>query len=95
MVQRDGQHRQPERIRQQDELLPLAVALLAGSGQELDAAHPLGFSQLHLAREIVQVRTNAVMTSFRRGSGQSAMLASTAGVMVCSSMFRMVPAPSG
>src|SRR5487761_813850 len=54
---RDGldQHRQPENVRQQDELLPLVVALVPGPGEEVDRLLPLGDRQLNVAGERVQV----------------------------------------
>src|SRR6185437_9153080 len=55
MVLRHHQHRDAERVGQEDELLPLVVALVAGGGQELDAAQPFGLAQLRLANEGVQV----------------------------------------
>jgi hypothetical protein len=48
------QHRQPERVRQQDELLALVVALVPGGGQEPDAGQPLLLGQPHLSREGVE-----------------------------------------
>jgi DNA-binding transcriptional LysR family regulator len=55
VVHGDGQHRQAQHVRQQDELLALVVALLAGGREVLDALEPLGLGELHLAREGVQV----------------------------------------
>jgi nucleotide-binding universal stress UspA family protein len=55
VVHRHGEHRQAQHVGQQDEFLPLVVALLAGAGEEVDALEPLGLGQLHLAREGVQV----------------------------------------
>ncbi len=49
------QHRQPEDVRQQDELLPLVVALVPGPGEEVDRRLPLGDRQLDVAGERVQV----------------------------------------
>jgi hypothetical protein len=49
--QRHDQHRQAQRVRQQDEPLPLLVALLAGRGEELDTRHPLLGREVHLAHE--------------------------------------------
>ena len=48
-------HREAQRVRHEDELLPLLVALLARGGEELDAGHPFVGCELHLAREGVQV----------------------------------------
>ena len=50
-----GQHRQPEDVRQQDELLALVVALVTDAGQEVDRLLPLGDRQLDVAGERVQV----------------------------------------
>ncbi|MCY1366597.1 hypothetical protein D9M69_535010 [compost metagenome] len=55
IVHRHGQHRQTQRVGQQDELLALVIALLAGGREEFNALHPLGLGQLHLARKGVQV----------------------------------------
>ena len=49
------QHRQAEDVRQQDELLPVVVALVAGAGEEVDRLLPLGDGQLDVAGERVQV----------------------------------------
>jgi hypothetical protein len=55
VVHLDDEHRQPEHIGGEDELLPLLVADLAGGGQPLHRGHPLGLGQPHLPREVVQV----------------------------------------
>jgi hypothetical protein len=49
------QHRQPEDVGQQDELLPLVVGLLPHPGQEVDRLLPLRDRQLNVAGERVQV----------------------------------------
>ena len=59
LVQRDRQHRQAEHVGQQDELLTLVVALLAGRRQERDGALPFAFGQSVLAGEVVEVRDEA------------------------------------
>ncbi|MCY1557300.1 hypothetical protein D9M68_941420 [compost metagenome] len=55
VVHRHREHGQAQRVGQQDELLALVVALLAGGGEELNARHPFGFGELDLARKGVQV----------------------------------------
>ena len=59
MIDRIDQHRHTERVGKQNELLPLVVAFLAGRGEELDAGKPLGFGQLDLAHERMQVPDEA------------------------------------
>jgi hypothetical protein len=48
-------HRDPERIRKQDELLALVAAHLAGFGQDLDRLEPFRLGQLDLLDEGVEV----------------------------------------
>ena len=55
VVQRHHQHRQAQRIGQQDHLLAFGVALLAHRCQVFDALHPLLFGQLDLTRELMQM----------------------------------------
>ena len=56
---RVDEHRDADRIRQQNEFLPHAVAFLPGRGEKLDAGHPFFRRQLHLADERVQVLDQA------------------------------------
>jgi hypothetical protein len=55
MVHLDDEHRQPEDVGGEDELLPLVVADLAGAGQPPDGGHPLGLGEAHLPGEGMQV----------------------------------------
>ena len=55
MVDRVDQDRDPERVREQDELLALVGARLAHLGKKADGGHPLRFGQLDVAHEIVQM----------------------------------------
>ena len=55
MVDRIDQDRDPERVREQDELLALVGARLADLGQEPDRGQPLGLAQLDVAHEAVQM----------------------------------------
>jgi len=48
-------HRHAERVREQDEFLPLVAAHLAGFGQDFDRLEPFGLGQLDLLDEVVQV----------------------------------------
>jgi hypothetical protein len=48
-------HRNAERIREQDEFLPLVAAHLAGFGEDFDRLKPFGLGQLDLLDEGVQV----------------------------------------
>lgn len=50
------QQRQPEHVRQQDELVALVVRDLARRDQKLDGRHPLLRRQPRLPRKVVQVR---------------------------------------
>ena len=84
----------PEHVRQQDELLPLVVALLPGRGQELDrrpATPPR--SARPRARTRAGGGPGTVSTSRSRGSAQPAMRAMTASVALCSLNSR-IPACS-
>ena len=55
MIQSRDQHRHAQRVRQQDELLPLAGAHVARRGEKADGLLPLGLGQVHVAHEVVQV----------------------------------------
>src|ERR1700730_8559363 len=54
MVHRIDQHRNPEHVRQQDELLPCVGACLADAGQEIDGVAPLVEGEVGLAHIVVQ-----------------------------------------
>jgi hypothetical protein len=53
VVERILQGGHPESIREEDELLPVGAAHLAGGGQELDGWHPFRITRLRLAHECV------------------------------------------
>jgi hypothetical protein len=53
------EHGQAQDIGQQNELLPLGVALVAHCGQEINAQSPLCFGQMGVARKGVQVLDQA------------------------------------
>ncbi len=55
VVLRDHQHRQAQRVRQQNEFLALVVGLMAGGGEKLDSLEPLLLRQLHLTCKRMQV----------------------------------------
>ena len=55
VVDRLHEHRDPEDVGQQDELLPHVVAHLAGAGEERDRGAPLLLGQLHVLDECMQV----------------------------------------
>jgi hypothetical protein len=52
---RSTTHRDAERVREQDEFLPLVAAHPAGLGQDLDGLEPLRLGQLDLPGEGVQM----------------------------------------
>jgi len=54
MVDRIDQHRNPEYVRQQDELLPGRAAFLPDPGQKIDRMSPFVEAEIGLADEIVQ-----------------------------------------
>ena len=54
------QHREPEHVGEQHELLALVVGDVARAGEEVDPREPLLLGQLHLARERVQVLDEAL-----------------------------------
>ena len=54
-VDRDGQHREPEDVGEQDELLAAVVGDVPDAGQELDRLRPLLLGQPDVAGERVQV----------------------------------------
>ncbi len=54
MVDRIDQHRNPEYVRQQDELLPGRAAFLPDAGQKIDRIPPFVEAEIGLADEIVQ-----------------------------------------
>ena len=54
VVDRIDQHRNPEHVRQQDELLPGRGAFLADAGQKIDRITPFVEGEIGLADEIVQ-----------------------------------------
>ena len=83
-------HRHPERIREQDELLPLVAAHLASFGQDLDRLEPFRLGQLDLFDEFVQMADEASMIRRSRGSGVSANRASTYAVMSSSVVLRRI-----
>ena len=56
MVDRVDQHRDAERVRQEDELLTPVVAHLAGGGEEPDRRHPFVHGRLDLANDRMEVR---------------------------------------
>jgi hypothetical protein len=49
------QHRDAEHVGEQDELLPRAVALVAGGGEKRDRLRPLALGELDILDERVQV----------------------------------------
>ena len=75
MVDRIDQHRDPEHVGQQDELLPARRAFLAGPGQEIDRLLPFLEGEIGLADVVVQ-RAAPVrcIRNFSRGSGVSSKL---------------------
>jgi hypothetical protein len=76
------QHRDAERVRQQDELLAARVALVPGRREELDPRHPLRLGELGLAHEGVQVGIRLAATSRKRASARGSILAITWSVRV-------------
>jgi len=58
VAERHHQHRDAERVGEQDELLALVIAGLPDARQELDRGHPLIGLQIHLARQRVGVADN-------------------------------------
>jgi hypothetical protein len=60
VVEPDDEHREPEHVREQDELLPLVVGDVAGARQEVDPREPLLLGQADLGGERVQVADEAV-----------------------------------
>src|SRR3954470_3359332 len=54
MIDGIDQHRNPEHIGQQDELLPARAALLANAGQEIDGVTLLVKGEIGFADELVQ-----------------------------------------
>src|SRR6266496_2814829 len=55
MVDGIDQHGDAERIRQQDEFLPLVVAYMSGTGQEIDAGFPFRLRRFDLPDEGMQM----------------------------------------
>jgi hypothetical protein len=55
VVQLHDEHREPEHVGGEDELLALLVADLAGPVEPLDSGHPLGLGQPDLTGEVVEV----------------------------------------
>ena len=55
MVDQVDHHRNPQRVGEENEFLPLVAAHAAGFGQDLDCLKPLGLGQFHLLDEGVQV----------------------------------------
>jgi hypothetical protein len=59
LVELHHQHRDAQRVRQQDAFLPLVVAGLPDLGQELDRGHPFLRRQVELAHQRVGVTHDA------------------------------------
>src|ERR1022692_3076066 len=55
MVDEVDEHRQPERVREQDELLTLIGCDVSHIGQEADARHPFRIGERLLDGELVQM----------------------------------------
>lgn len=55
VVDRDGLHRRPQHVGEQDELLPPVVGDMSCGGEEVDALLPFVPGQPHLAEERMQV----------------------------------------
>jgi hypothetical protein len=49
------QHGKAQRVGQQDELLPVLIAHLAGAGQEIDGVVPLALAQIHILGKGMQM----------------------------------------
>ena len=60
VVDPDDQHREPEHVGEQHELLALVVGDVARAGEEVDPREPLLLGQLHLGRERVQMPDEAL-----------------------------------
>ena len=59
MIKRIDQHGHPERIGQQDKLLPFVVALFARGGQKLNARKPFGLREFNLLHKGVHMLDEA------------------------------------
>ena len=59
VIEQINHHRNPQRVGEQDELLPLVAAHLTGFGQDFDRLEPLRLGQLHLLDEGVQMADQA------------------------------------
>ena len=55
VLERVDQHREAERVRPEDELVPLLVRDVTGVGEDLDPLGPLVLRQPHLDRELVEM----------------------------------------
>ena len=70
MIDGIDQHRNAQRIGQQDELLPRCTAHLTGAGQEVDGMLPFGLCRLDITHEIVKMADQAFADFFNpRRSG--------------------------
>ena len=84
VVDQIGQAGHPENVGKQDELLPVALAQMAGPGQKRDPFGPFSIARFHLAHEGVEVvnqglkdllgaRTLSVIEGFDRRLGEAAL----------------------
>jgi hypothetical protein len=70
MVDSIDQHCDPGDLEEQDKLLALVIAHVTGSGQELNALHPLFLGKLNLANKGMEVRDEAGHHRLQPGIGR-------------------------